>query len=334
MTMPEFNPQKLASLRNTLADFQKRPLREASEALLSALGYKSDKTADFGSKPEQFIAAVEDATHSTFNRDKAHVSRWKQCAFLFQLTNDEIPSLAMGQQAFSNDNKPDTGGLGEKGKSDLGQRLLYEGQRESGEDVEYWKGEDISKFYISPTTSRFVRTSTTTSLLANERVVLNREYFSRTPKLIWRQTASCLIATVDDKGVWFGRSIQGATVRHNFRHLDFYFLAGVLNSAYLRYVYNRRVQEQGRIFPQVKFENIKPLPLVVVAKSEQNKIIQLVREAVSAKRTNPVVDISDLESQIDLEVYRLNGLTPEGGNKERGRVRTVAQSPQTNHARD
>ncbi len=54
MTMPEFNPQKLASLRNTRADFQKRPLREASGALLSALGYKCDKTADFGSKPEQF----------------------------------------------------------------------------------------------------------------------------------------------------------------------------------------------------------------------------------------------------------------------------------------
>ena len=52
--MPEFNPQKLVSLRNTRADFQKRPLREASEALLSALGYKCDKTADFGSKPEQF----------------------------------------------------------------------------------------------------------------------------------------------------------------------------------------------------------------------------------------------------------------------------------------
>ena len=103
--MLEFNPQKLAALRTTLTDFQKRPLSEAGAGLLSSLGYKSDKTADFGSKPEQFIAAVDEATHSTFNRDKAHVSRWKQCAFLFQITNDEIPSLAMGQQAFSTDNK-------------------------------------------------------------------------------------------------------------------------------------------------------------------------------------------------------------------------------------
>lgn len=103
--MLEFNSQKLGALRAALTDFQKRPLNEASEGLLSSLGYKSDKTADFGSKPEQFVAAVEEATHSTFNRDKAHVSRWKQCAFLFQLTNDEIPSLAMGQHAFSTDTK-------------------------------------------------------------------------------------------------------------------------------------------------------------------------------------------------------------------------------------
>lgn len=103
--MLEFNPQKLGALRTALTNFQKRPLSEAGAGLLSSLGYKSEKTADFGSKPEQFIASVEEATHSTFNRDKALVYRWKQCAFLFQLTNDEIPSLAMGQQVFSTDTK-------------------------------------------------------------------------------------------------------------------------------------------------------------------------------------------------------------------------------------
>ncbi|ARO88920.1 hypothetical protein EBAPG3_014725 [Nitrosospira lacus] len=103
--MLEFNPQKLGALRTALTNFQNRPLSEASSELLSLLGYKSDKTADFGSKPEQFIAAVEDAAHSTFNRDRAHVSRWKQCALLFQLTNDEIPSLALGQQVLATDTR-------------------------------------------------------------------------------------------------------------------------------------------------------------------------------------------------------------------------------------
>jgi len=85
--------------------FSDTSLSTASTQLLKALGYASSKSADFGNMPEQFVAAVEAATHSTFNRDKARVSRWKQCAFLFQLTNDEIPSLAMGQQAFSTDTK-------------------------------------------------------------------------------------------------------------------------------------------------------------------------------------------------------------------------------------
>jgi hypothetical protein len=96
--MSEFNPQKLFSLRNALADFHNSPLREAGVALLAALGYRSDKTADFGNTPERFIAALSEATHSPFNCDKAQVSRWQQCAFLFQLTDDEIPSLARGQQ--------------------------------------------------------------------------------------------------------------------------------------------------------------------------------------------------------------------------------------------
>src|SRR4029077_16879726 len=81
-------------------------------------------------------------------------------------------------------------GLHEKGKSDLGQRLLYEGPLESPKDVEFWKGEDIDAYYISSSTNKFVRIKTRSSLRPNERVILNREYFARTPKLIWRQTAA------------------------------------------------------------------------------------------------------------------------------------------------
>ncbi len=103
--MLKINQQRLGALCTALKYFQKHSLSDASLELLSSLGYKSDKTADFGSKPEQFIAAVEEATHSTFSRDKAHFPRWKQCAFLFQLTNDEIPSLAAGQHTFSIDTK-------------------------------------------------------------------------------------------------------------------------------------------------------------------------------------------------------------------------------------
>ena len=79
-------------------------------------------------------------------------------------------------------------GLSQKGKSDLSSRLLYEGEKESINDIEYWKGIDINSFFISEHTSRFCRTNIT--LREGERVILNEEYFNISPKLIWRQTAT------------------------------------------------------------------------------------------------------------------------------------------------
>ena len=84
-------------------------------------------------------------------------------------------------------------GLSQKGKSDLSSRLLYEGEKESRNDVEFWKGVDINSFFISEHTSRFCRTNIT--LREGERVILNEEYFNISPKLIWRQTAPYPICT-------------------------------------------------------------------------------------------------------------------------------------------
>ena len=115
-------------------------------------------------------------------------------------------------------------GLGEKGRSDLGQRLLYEGKRENLQDVEFWKGEDIGKYCMKLCTGRFVRVATTQSLRDNERVILNKNFFARVPKLIWRQTAAWLTATLDEDGRWFGRSVQAATIKPTYRNLDYRYV--------------------------------------------------------------------------------------------------------------
>ena len=115
-------------------------------------------------------------------------------------------------------------GLGEKGRSDLGQRLLYEGKRENLQDVEFWKGEDIGKYCMKLCTGRLVRVATTQSLRDNERVILNKNFFARVPKLIWRQTAAWLTATLDEDGRWFGRSVQAATIKPTYRNLDYRYV--------------------------------------------------------------------------------------------------------------
>ena len=201
-------------------------------------------------------------------------------------------------------------GLSQKGKSDLSQRLLYEGLRESTNDYEYWKGTDINQYYITPHTNRFCRTDIW--LADNERVILNKDYFAIHPKLIWRQTAPYPICTVDDKGIWFGRSIQAGLIKPEYqKELSYEYLCGLLNSKYLRYLYEQNVKEGGRVFPQVKLEHLKPLPIVVDNKEIQYQIENKVKEILNAKQISISSDTSILESAIDALVYQLYGLTEE-----------------------
>lgn len=95
--MTESAPQLRSAIQNQLGAFETRSLKDAALDLLAALGYTSDKTADFSSSPETFADAIAQATGNPLNPDKAGLDRWRECAFLFQLTNDEIPSLATGQ---------------------------------------------------------------------------------------------------------------------------------------------------------------------------------------------------------------------------------------------
>jgi len=69
--------------------------------LLNALGYASEKTADLGSSAEALLANIEQFKPELgkINRDKVKADRWKSCVFLFQLTNDEIPSLSLPSPA-------------------------------------------------------------------------------------------------------------------------------------------------------------------------------------------------------------------------------------------
>ena len=93
--MADNNSQLRSTIYTALPAFQNKSLAEAATSLLGALGYTSDKVAEFASKPADFIKDIEEATSASapIQRDKIHLDKWKECAFLFQLTNDEIPSL-------------------------------------------------------------------------------------------------------------------------------------------------------------------------------------------------------------------------------------------------
>ena len=201
-------------------------------------------------------------------------------------------------------------GLSDKGNSDLSERLLYEGEKERETHFEYWKGTDINAFYIAPETNRFVRPNI--RLRENERVILNEDYFSHTPKLLWRQTASVPIAVVDRIGIWFGRSIQAGVIKNTFeKKMSYEYLCCLLNSTYIRKIYEQSVNEGGRVFPQVKLEKLRPLPIKIIALDKQKHFIDLAKKIESLKRKNANADITELEKQLDEMVYKLYELTEE-----------------------
>lgn len=105
--MPANNIERRQMVLAALQAFANAPLAKASANLLSSLGYTSEKTAYLGSNAESLLGNIEQFKPELgpINRDKLKADRWKACAFLFQLTNDEIPSLAVGQAPLGADNK-------------------------------------------------------------------------------------------------------------------------------------------------------------------------------------------------------------------------------------
>jgi len=195
-------------------------------------------------------------------------------------------------------------GLQQKGKSDLSKRLLYEGLKEKEADVEYWKGEDIGQFSINSHTGRYVRLNI--PLAENERVIINTKYFNIAPKLIWRQTAQYPVCVVDDVGRYFGRSIQAALINEDYSDkVSYKYLCCVLNSNYIRYLYDQKVHETGRVFPQVKLENLRSLPIIIPEKK-----VMLEIEEIYDKLFNKD-DKKDLLIKLNSLVYSLYGLSTD-----------------------
>jgi len=200
-------------------------------------------------------------------------------------------------------------GLSEKGKSDLGQRLLYKGVKEKQTHIEFWKGEHIHPYAISQTTGNYVRIETINDLNSNERVVLNRSFFDLTPKLVWRQTASYPIVAIDYKGIWFGRSVQAGVINSNKSYIDYKFLCGILNSKYVRYQYGILANEEGRVFPQIKWAKLRHVPIPDISKEAQVNIITYVSSILEAIENGAIQNVKCLIDKIDRETYKLYGLS-------------------------
>ena len=216
-------------------------------------------------------------------------------------------------------------GVRVKGDSDLADRLFYEGKRQRPADRMYWKGEDIGRYWVSEVTRRFCRPDVKTK--ANEVVHLNNRVYETIPKILLRQTADTILATLDRRGIWFGRSVI-AIVKVSGEYSVEYLL-GIVNSAYLRHQYDMLAHETGRVFAQVKLSKLKQLPIRSIdfskreEKAQHDKMVALVERMLelnkgkhSGKLAPSEVDrmereIAATNAEIDDLVYKLYGITED-----------------------
>ena len=81
------------------------------------------------------------------------------------------------------------------------------------------------------------------------------------PKIVLRQTANSLYATIDRVGYYCLNSI--IIVKPKSPDLILYYL-GLLNSKLIRWLYGNLTQEQNRTFAEVKPINLRKLPIRII----------------------------------------------------------------------
>ena len=123
-------------------------------------------------------------------------------------------------------------------------------------------------------------------------------------KLIWRQTAPYFIGTILSTKMFFGNTIQAGIIKEKYKSVVSYeYLCGLLNSQYLRNIYEQNVKEGGRVFPQVKLEKLKPLPIVIPTPEERKIVEDLVKQIIDLKSKSKNTD--ELEEELNMVVERL-----------------------------
>ena len=89
--------------------------------------------------------------------------------------------------------------------------------------------------------------------------------------------------------------------------IDLRYLIGILNSSYAKVLLDDKRAGDYHIYP----EHIRNIPIAEASTDQQKPIIDLVVKVIDSQKSNTNADISELENQIDVLVYKLYDLTYE-----------------------
>ena len=201
-------------------------------------------------------------------------------------------------------------GLSQKGKNDLADRIFYQlaetGIMENVSDIPILVGKDIDAFYYEAKPHKILRYNYKELLRDNETTYFNSKIMYEQKKLIWRQTAPYFIGTILSQNIFFGNTIQAGIIKPYFKdRISYEYLCGLLNSSFLRNLYEQNVKEGGRVFPQVKLEKLKPLPVIIPTDSEREQVEHMVHQIIIAKKNHHEEQANSFERLLNQIVNKL-----------------------------
>ena len=113
-----------------------------------------------------------------------------------------------------------------------------------------------------------------------------------------------IAATLDDTGIYGTQGLNFIIPKD--KQANLHYLLGILNSKPINYLFATKFLNLA-----IKAEYVKQIRIPAGTPAQQQAIVALVNEILSAKKENPQANMREMETKIDRIVYDLYGLTSE-----------------------
>lgn len=163
-------------------------------------------------------------------------------------------------------------GRGKVRGESVGSRILYSGEKLNEKDIPYIKGSNFNK-YSEISCSNYLKYNYTEFLNENDIFRYSSEILEIKPKIVYRQTSSELVGTLDEKGLYSDKTVHCIVNKENI-NFNLKYVLVIFNSKLLNYLYKQDTLESGRAFAQVKTVNVKKLPIKNISLEEQKPFIE------------------------------------------------------------
>ena len=132
-----------------------------------------------------------------------------------------------------------------------------------------------------------------------------REIFESKEKILLRQTGAFPICMLDDKQYFTLDTVHNGILKHN--NFNIKYILALLNSSFTKFIYENLINENGKIFAQVKIIYINELPIINISLEKQQTFIEKVDKMLSLNKE--LQDLSQKFQRMVLRNFKLDKLS-------------------------